>query len=210
MKHPAALILAGMAAIFVVELATHSMEPVKAMGASLPIFVLLAQLSLILLAAAVFTGRASGIVDGIARHGASIALLVALTATLGSLSYQYLMGLYPCELCWYQRILMYPLVPIIGIALYRNERRVFDYALPLCAAGGMLSAYHYYTQYAAPIFSCAAGSGADCSVRLLETFGFITIPLMALTAFISVAFMLCLWKSRAATAGSENTKKRQS
>lgn len=42
--------------------------------------------------------------------------LVSLVATLGSLYFSEVRGYEPCELCWYQRILMYPILLITTVA----------------------------------------------------------------------------------------------
>ncbi|MFC3631776.1 disulfide bond formation protein B [Paracoccus angustae] len=63
------------------------------------------------------------------------AFLIALGATLGALFIGEVLGQMPCVLCWYQRIAMFPLVPILAIGLWREEGAVRLYALPLVLAG---------------------------------------------------------------------------
>src|SRR3712207_5030944 len=70
------------------------------------------------------------------------AWVVALLATVGSLFFSEVMGLPPCALCWYQRIAMYPLVPVIATGILARDARVRAYALPLCLAGLGLAVYH--------------------------------------------------------------------
>ena len=69
------------------------------------------------------------------------AWVVALVATLGSLYFSEIRGFVPCTLCWYQRILMYPLVLILGVATYRQDERGFAYSLPLSVAGILASVH---------------------------------------------------------------------
>ena len=49
------------------------------------------------------------------------AFLIALAATLGALFIGEVLGQMPCTLCWYQRIAMFPLVPILGLSLWRDD-----------------------------------------------------------------------------------------
>ncbi|GAB3797654.1 disulfide oxidoreductase [Virgibacillus kimchii] len=120
------------------------------------------------------------------------AWLVSIVATLGSLYFSEIRGFVPCELCWYQRILMYPLSLILGIATFQNDRSVKKYVLPMALIGGSISLYHYLEQKVpgfAPIKPCA--SGVPCSAEYINWLGFITIPFLALIAFSLITiFML--------------------
>jgi disulfide bond formation protein DsbB len=123
------------------------------------------------------------------------AWIIALVATVGSLFFSEVMQLPPCVLCWYQRIAMYPLVLIIGTGIILRDARVKHYALPLCLIGLAISIYHnllYYGLIPESITPCT--EGVSCTSRQIEWLGFITIPLMALTAFVGVALCLILYK----------------
>lgn len=127
-----------------------------------------------------------------------VSWLVALSATIGSLFFSERMGFIPCTLCWYQRILMYPLVFLLGIAFYRNDKKIFVYALPLSLLGICVSSYHYAMQKVPSLqeFS-ACTSGVPCSGQYINWFGFVTIPFLALIAFITITIlMLILWKKK--------------
>src|SRR3989344_6213044 len=67
-----------------------------------------------------------------------ISFLIALTSMLGSLFYSEVAGYGPCKLCWYQRILMYPLVLLFGLALLRKRKDITDYALLMSLVGGVI------------------------------------------------------------------------
>lgn len=126
------------------------------------------------------------------------AWLVALIATIGSLFFSERMGFIPCTLCWYQRILMYPLVFLLGVAFYRNDKKIYVYALPLSIIGICVSSYHYALQKIPSLqeFS-ACTSGVPCSGQYINWFGFVTIPFLALLAFVMITvFMLGLWKKK--------------
>ena len=122
-----------------------------------------------------------------------LAWAIALVATVGSLFFSEVMGLPPCVLCWYQRIAMYPLVVVIGSGIVLRDPRMKSYALPLCLAGLAVSIYHnllYYGVLPESIAPCA--QGISCTTQQIVWLGFITIPLMALAAFIAVAACLLL------------------
>jgi disulfide bond formation protein DsbB len=110
--------------------------------------------------------------------------LAAIIATLGSLYFSEVRHFIPCTLCWYQRIFMYPLAIILGIAFYRNDRTIYLYTLPLSVIGMIISGYHIALQkvpYLQQFEMCK--TGIPCSKDYLNWLGFITIPMMAFTAF---------------------------
>lgn len=115
----------------------------------------------------------------------------ALTASAGSLFFSEVMKLPPCSLCWYQRIAMYPLVLIIGTGILLKDERLRFYALPISLTGLTISLYHnllYYKVIPDSITPCT--SGVSCTSRQIEWFGFLTIPLMSLTAFLIVSALI--------------------
>ncbi|WP_088083119.1 disulfide bond formation protein B, partial [Bacillus mobilis] len=75
-----------------------------------------------------------------------MAWIVSMIATLGSLFFSEILGFIPCELCWFQRIMMYPLCIILGIATFYNEKNIKKYVLPISIIGGSISLYHYAIQ----------------------------------------------------------------
>jgi disulfide bond formation protein DsbB len=126
-----------------------------------------------------------------------LAWIIALVATVGSLFFSEVMQLPPCVLCWYQRIAMYPLVLIIGIGIISRDNRMKSYALPICLIGLAISIYHnllYYGILPESIAPCT--EGISCTSRQIEWLGFITIPLLALAAFVSLAVCLLFYKSK--------------
>jgi disulfide bond formation protein DsbB len=129
------------------------------------------------------------------RRVLAVATLVATVATAGSLSFSLGLGLVPCDLCWYQRILMYPLVVVLGVAAVRRRPDVVYTALPLSALGTGVAAYHSYLQVAPSAGgSCTVGGG--CSAVLYPMAGgLLTIPRLSLVAFVLVTGCL-LWLGR--------------
>ncbi|WP_227978762.1 disulfide oxidoreductase [Deinococcus terrestris] len=128
-----------------------------------------------------------------------VAWLQALIATTGSLYFSEVMHLPPCTLCWYQRIMMYPLVFVLAVSLLTQDRRVRAYALPLSVTGLLIAIYHnllYYGVIPEGLTQCAAG--VSCTARQIEWLGFVTIPLLSLTAFSIITLSLLFTKVRGA------------
>ncbi|PFL24868.1 disulfide bond formation protein B [Bacillus cereus] len=124
------------------------------------------------------------------------AWIVSMIATLGSLFFSEILGFIPCELCWYQRIMMYPLCIILGIATFYNEKNMKKYVLPISIIGGSISLYHYAIQKipgVSEINPCV--QGVPCNVDYINWLGFITIPFLALIAFSFITLFMLLTRS---------------
>ncbi len=118
----------------------------------------------------------------------AFAFVVVLVAMLGSLFFEHVAGWDPCTLCWWQRIFMYPQVFILGVALYLKRKDVFQYTILLSSIGGIIALYHWWLQLSKVLFPAAPTSvcslsGPSCAFTPTMTFGYITIPMLALTAF---------------------------
>lgn len=113
--------------------------------------------------------------------------MVSLVATLGSLYFSEIRGYEPCELCWYQRILMYPIFLITTVAyIQKNVRIAFTTAVFACI-GGAISLYHYGIQKLDFLSNSAPSCGrVPCTGEYINLLGFITIPFLALIAFILI------------------------
>ncbi len=114
---------------------------------------------------------------------------IAAVATAGSLGYSLGWKLPPCELCWYQRIAMYPLVVILGVGAMRKES-VRRFALPLAVTGIGLSGYHYLLQTFPDLVSTVCAVDVPCTAKWVNEFGFLSIPFMALSGFIAITVLL--------------------
>ncbi|MCA1321443.1 disulfide bond formation protein B [Bacillus tianshenii] len=119
------------------------------------------------------------------------ASVVALVAALGSLYFSEILLYIPCELCWYQRILMYPLVIILGIAAVKKDAGIATYVLPLSIIGGAISSYHYLVQKVDFIGENSVSCGVvPCTGQYINWLGFITIPFLALIGFTLITIIL--------------------
>ena len=135
-------------------------------------------------------GRLAPVRDVVAPGALWLAFLVALTATAGSLYFSQVALLEPCSLCWYQRIAMYPLVLILGLAAWRADTGIRRYVAPLAAIGALIAAYHVVLQRLPGLPTVSCSLTAPCSAIELERFGFVTIPFMALVAFLAILTVL--------------------
>lgn len=120
--------------------------------------------------------------------------VVAAIATAGSLYFSEVAGFFPCELCWYQRVLMYPLILVLGVAAYENYTGVWKMGLPLSTLGIGVATYHSFIQVS-PEGICPVGGG--CSAVNWEL-GVLTIPRLSLTAFtiITAGLLAVAWLDR--------------
>ncbi|MDP3729458.1 MAG: disulfide bond formation protein B [bacterium] len=132
-------------------------------------------------------GEVNKIVTFFGKNAILFAFLIALTGMLLSLWYSQVIGFTPCTLCWVQRIFLYPQVIILGIALFNKDKHVGKYAIALSTLGALVASYHYYLEFGGTAFiNCGAVGGISCSQRLVYEFGYITIPLMALTSYLMI------------------------
>lgn len=132
----------------------------------------------------------SRINDWLNRNSMYIALVAAWIAMCGSLYFSEVSGYVPCLLCWYQRILMYPLSLLIAIGLLRRDWNLPYYVLPFSLLGIGIASYHYLLEKT-DLFDGAAvcRSGVSCTTQWINWFGFVTIPFLALVAFIVITIM---------------------
>ena len=130
------------------------------------------------------------IVSLLGRDALRVAALVALVATAGSLYFSEVRHFMPCVLCWYQRIAMYPLVVVLGVAALVDDRRVGRYALPLAALGAAVGIYHYQLERFPDQEPISCSSAVPCTTIWFEQFGYITMPMLALSAFALIATLV--------------------
>lgn len=116
---------------------------------------------------------------------------IALVSTVGALFIGEVMGMTPCGLCWYQRIAMFPLVAILGMACFSEDRRGAVYALPLALAGLALALYHTLLVAGfVPKAWIPCGAGGSCADQKLEILNGIQIPWLSLAAFLVISILL--------------------
>jgi disulfide bond formation protein DsbB len=121
------------------------------------------------------------------------AFIVASIATGGSLFFSQIAGFVPCELCWFQRICMYPLSILTLFAAVHGEHKFARYLLPLPIVGACVSIYHLLVENAvvSQPSACQIG-GSGCATKWINEFGYMTIPTLALTGFVLLIGFLAL------------------
>jgi disulfide bond formation protein DsbB len=124
------------------------------------------------------------------------AFVVASVATGGSLFYSQIEGFIPCEFCWFQRVLMYPLSILTLLIAARGDNRAARYLLPLPIVGAGTSIYHMLIERDVihEPKACSINVPGGCGINWISShsFGYLTIPTLALTAFLLLIGFLVL------------------
>jgi disulfide bond formation protein DsbB len=135
---------------------------------------------------AVFAGQWTTL----SRQAVWLAWFTAAVATGGSLFFSQVAHFPPCQYCWYQRICMYPLSMILLVGALLKDRRAVLYAAVFPIVGACISIYHIYIEVNPDKESASCKAGIPCSTRWIDDFGYVTIPVMALSAFALIAVLL--------------------
>ena len=120
-----------------------------------------------------------------------IGLLISVSALVGSLLYSNIIGYPPCNLCWIQRVFMYPLVPLFLVAYIRKERVIVPYVWILTLLGAMVAIYHNFTFITGKSIG-VCDAVVSCTARYVYEWGFVTIPFMSLATFVLLMTALLL------------------
>jgi hypothetical protein len=149
-----------------------------------------------------FTGGSARL-DALRRDYGTAALLVgaliAFFATGGSLYLSEVADFPPCRLCWYQRIAMYPLGPLLAMAYVRRDRGIAPYGILLASLGAIVSIYHVVIERFPDLEVGTCELANPCSIIWIEKLGVFTIPAMALTAFAGIITVLAFVPSHSDT-----------
>ena len=144
------------------------------------------------------SGRRLGtrVVDAIGPYARPTAAAVAVVTVLGSLSYSELAGFLPCELCWYQRIVMYPLALLLVVGVLRRDKAVFWYAAPFVVIGVPLALYHWLVERVSWFTSSTACSAfVSCNIPYFEKLGYVTLAFMDLSSFLLIGALLMVGRT---------------
>lgn len=139
-----------------------------------------------------FTDKKHAFLQYIEKHFLIIGFLISLSGSLFSLVYSEVINFAPCMLCWYQRIFLYPLVFIFGVAFWNKDKKIIRYVLPLLSVGFVISVYQNFRYYFGETgnLPCDA-SGISCYQQLVSEYGgYISIPMLALTAFFVLIVLM--------------------
>jgi len=117
--------------------------------------------------------------------------IVSLVATFSSIYFGEICGIEPCSMCWYQRICMFPLAIILGIATYKQDWQIRKYILPLIIIGFLIGFWQYLEKNIPALAQPALCSWeGECTSKEYEIFG-ISIPLLSALAFLIIFILLC-------------------
>jgi disulfide bond formation protein DsbB len=133
--------------------------------------------------------------DAVTPFTLPFAWIVAMLAMLGSLYLSQIVKLEPCEFCWFQRICMYPLTLLLGIAAFRGDLKFAKrYFLTMSIVGAMLAIYHYQLEHiqGEPTVCSAA---VPCNQAAFNIFGFISVPFLSMAAFLLITTLLLVGRS---------------
>ena len=145
-----------------------------------------------------------GLRDTFAGSELWLAFIIALAAVLGSLFYSEYASFIPCRLCWFQRIAMYPLVPILLIGAVRRDKGAVYYAITFPIAGLIVGGYHKYIEIHPEAELAGCKIGAPCSTKWIDKFGYVTIPVLAMSCFAAIlTLLLFAWSSKRAQARAD-------
>jgi disulfide bond formation protein DsbB len=133
--------------------------------------------------------------DDVSHAALWIAALVAIVTMTGSLYYSEVVHFVPCKLCWYQRIAAYPLTIVLLVAAIRRDRQVWLYVVPLAAVGSGFAAYHAQLQAFPEQTSSFCTVTEPCTTRYVWEWGFVSLPLMALSAFVFIIALVLVARS---------------
>lgn len=114
------------------------------------------------------------------------------------------LGIPACNLCWYARVLMYPIFPIAAVGIFKNDTKFTDYIIPLAVLGIILDIYHYSLQmgWIAKSLLCDP-NGINCADAPVNYFGFITMPFICGVLFL-IILILALYNSIVIRRHQEN------
>lgn len=134
------------------------------------------------------TKKKDPLIEFVSNNYLWITLVFSLAGFFGSLGYSDVFGYVPCKLCWYQRITLYPVVLLSAIGLYKKDhKQLADYIIALMVIGSLIGIFHLYLQFTPNTLDCATtGQGVSCSKNWVRIWGYITIPMMCLTAHLNV------------------------
>ncbi|MDH5442122.1 MAG: disulfide bond formation protein B [Candidatus Nomurabacteria bacterium] len=130
----------------------------------------------------------------IANRGSLFAFIVAIVATIISLTYSEVIGFTPCRLCWFQRIMIFPQVILLGFAWFKGLGKSLKFSIiTMASIGVIISLRHYILQVSQAVSDCGADA-VSCSANYSFHFGYITIPMMALTTGLLI--IILMWRTK--------------
>jgi disulfide bond formation protein DsbB len=144
-----------------------------------------------------FTSNKNKIGDFIKTNIIYLIFILSATSVFGSLIYSEIMDFPPCVLCWWQRVLLYPQMILSLVAIFRKEKNIVYYLIPMSVLGFLVSLYQSYVQWGGGSLLPCTAEGGECSKLYVYEYGYITIPFMALSIFVYLLFVSLVYKKNA-------------
>lgn len=114
--------------------------------------------------------------------------IVVLIGCAVSIYYGEILMIEPCRMCWYQRMALFPLGLILGIGLYRNDRSMVFYALPLSIFGAAVA----FLQAIGIHFPFLRVCRKECANSVFSILGVVTFPDLSAFGLIGITVILFL------------------
>lgn len=145
-----------------------------------------------------FINKGTFFAEKVNRFAWYAVMTVTIGSVIMSLVYSEYFGFIPCSLCWLQRIAIYPQALLSVLAFRAKDTKHFPvYGIGLSLFGFAVAVYQYVYQMIpaevreSGITPCLAdGSNADCAVKVINEFGFVTFPFVSAVSF---AFLIILF-----------------
>lgn len=144
-----------------------------------------------------FRNRENPLLLFLKKYTFILGFLGALGAFALSLFYSEIIGFPPCELCWIQRIFLYPQLILFSMELYKRDKSIVDFSLVFATIGSIVSIYHIFVEAGlttGPACIDPSRGGVSCAIRYIYEFGYITMPTMALTLSLFIIILLVNYK----------------
>jgi disulfide bond formation protein DsbB len=138
----------------------------------------------------------TGIAESISKRGLLIGLLVSILATVLALFYSEVLGFEPCPLCWWQRVFLFPQVILLGMAFWKKDAYIAEYSIVLSIFGFGVALYQHALQMMGEGSLPCPATGVSCAQRILFEFGYVTFPMLAVTAFAFLFVVMLFVRAR--------------
>jgi len=168
---------------------------ISLISSSIPVLVVISNIlgGVLLVALMVKNSWGDKVVRWVGQNVLALGLLLSLATVSGSLFYSEVVGFEPCVLCWWQRVTLFPLLVLFAVAMYKKDRGVFKYAIPLSVVTGVVAIYNAYIQWGgSPLIPCDVSG--SCAKLYVYAYGYITLPTMSLSVVALV--LLLAWANK--------------
>lgn len=127
----------------------------------------------------------------VAKNALLIGFITTLGGTFLTLFYSEYLQYKSCDLCWFQRIFLYPQIILFGMAMWKKDFGIYVYTLALSLIGLAIAIYHHMLQIGYDIYKpCSeAPFAVDCAKPSFIEFGFVTFPFMAVVLFVFLVIL---------------------